>query len=459
MVTTLALSKRALALITAAILAVAGLVPILTSQSVSAGQVTTRKSTISSSKSGQTGVSWQFDFTFPTAAIVQGIIFEFCTTPLGTCTKPTGLDVSTGTANVSATQTFSQTPAFTEVTTATGNGDCNIAGTNADTKFCVDRTAGTSGTAETAAAKQITITSVTNPTLPGQASSYSTVYVRMTFYNNDTFAPGANSANIVHNGTVAAAITQQLTTSGRVQERLAFCVAAIDDDDALPADCAAFPTTTSIDLGTIDNTTAPISMTSPVEPTATNGANDHYGIAMVNTNASGGVLIAYYPEEDTIVSGGDTDQLRNFRVASADCSATTTSVTDQCFINADANGEAFVAGTERFGLQVPCKDTTQGSTNNLGSAGTGAGTAGTYNTAYSNTDDTITSSADCESPTAGDTGVKFAWNNSGTAAPLISSTSVVEDEIVKLRFGAVAAATTPTGLYRVTTTYIATPTF
>jgi hypothetical protein len=454
MVTTFALSKRALALITAAILAVAGLVPILTSQSVSAGQVTARNATISSSRSGQTGVSWQFNFTFPSTARTEGIIFEFCTTPLGTCTKPTGLDVSTGTANVSATQTFSEVTAFTEQ--ATSLGDCNIAGTNADTKFCVIRT---DVDPESAAAKQITITSVTNPTLPGQANSYSTVYVRMSFYNNNTFTPGANSVNIVHNGTVAAAITQQLTTSGRVQERLAFCVAAIDDDDVLPADCAAFPTTTSIDLGTIDNTTAPISMTSPVEPTATNGANDHYGIAMVNTNASGGVLVAYYPEVDTVVGGGDTDQLRNFRVANADCSATTTSVTDQCFINADTNGEAFVAGTERFGLQVPCKDTTQGSTNNLGSAGTGAGTAGTYNTAYSNTDDTITSSADCESPTAGDTGVKFAWNNSGTAAPLISSTSVVEDEIVKLRFGAVAAATTPTGLYRVTTTYIATPTF
>jgi hypothetical protein len=451
MVTSFALTKRALALITAAILFAAGLVPILTTQSVSAGQVTARNATISSSRAGQTGVSWQFNFTFPSTAVVQGVIFEFCTTPLGACTKPTGLDVGTGTANVSATQTLSQTPAFTEITSSTG--DCNIAGTNADTKFCVSRTGGTSGAAESAAAKQITVTSVTNPTLPGQANSYSTVSVRMSFYSNDTFTPGANSVNIVHYGTVAAAITQQLTTSGRVQERLAFCVAAIDDDDALPADCGAFPTTTSIDLGTIDNTTVPLAMTSPVEPTATNGSNDHYGVAMVNTNASGGVVVAYYPEVDTNVGGGDTDQLRGFRVALADCSATITSVTDQCFISADnTNGETFATGTERFGIQVPCIDTTQGSTTNLT----------TVPAKYSNTDNDVTSVAGChktDGSGGADNGIKFAWNDTGTADTLASSTSVVEDELIKLRFGAVAAATTPTGLYRVTTTYIATPTF
>jgi hypothetical protein len=37
--------------------------------------------------------------------------------------------------------------------------------------------------------------------------------------------------------------------------------------------------------------------------------------------------------------------------------------------------------------------------------------------------------------------------------------SVVDDEIIKLRFGATASATTPTGTYVVVTTYIATPTF
>jgi hypothetical protein len=63
--------------------------------------------------------------------------------------------------------------------------------------------------------------------------------------------------------------------------------------------------------------------------------------------------------------------------------------------------------------------------------------------------------ADCENE--GET--EFAWSNSSTATTLVSSTNVVDDEIVKLRYGARAAATTPTGSYTVTSTYIATPTF
>jgi hypothetical protein len=79
--------------------------------------------------------------------------------------------------------------------------------------------------------------------------------------------------------------------------------------------------------------------------------------------------------------------------------------------------------------------------------------------AYSNTDATTTSSAGCQDPSSGDTGVKFAWNNSASATTLATSAGVVDDEIVKVRFGATAQATTPTGAYTVTTNYIATPTF
>jgi len=449
MVTTFALSRRALALIAAAILFVAALLPILTTSRVSAQQLTSRKVTINKSYINATDVEFAFAYTLKSAAEVEGIIYQFCTTPLGACTLPAGMSVQAA-VHDSQTAFPANATAFTAHPVA-DEGDCDM--TTTSSKMCFERTAATAAVADTAVTH--TISGITAP------SSIQTVYVRISLYSNNTFVSGDKTDD----GTVATAFVQQLTTSGRVQERLAFCVAAIDDDDALPADCAAFPTTTSIDLGTIDNTTAPINMTSPVEPTATNGANDFYGIAMVNTNASGGVVIAYYPEADTVVANSDTDQLRNFRVANTDCSSTTTSVTDQCFINAAAGGELFASGTERFGLQIACKDTTQGTTNNLGTDSgtnttvTGNGTAGTVNTAYANTDQDVVSSANCESPTAGDTGITFAWNNSSTAAALISSSSVVEDELVKLRFGAVAAATTPTGLYRVTTTYIATPTF
>ncbi len=111
----------------------------------------------------------------------------------------------------------------------------------------------------------------------------------------------------------------------------------------------------------------------------------------------------------------------------------------------------------------PRNQSATGTTSNLGKNGAGAYTSGTgsggsFNTAYSNTDNSVTDSVarDCENA---DTGVNFAWDTSGTAVPLISSTTVVDDEVVKLRYGGTASATTPTGSYTVASTYIATPTF
>jgi hypothetical protein len=422
-------------------LAFASIVPVIFDDQASAALLTSRKVTIASSKSAQTGVSYAFDFTFPSAARAEGIMFQFCTSPLGACTLPTSMVVAHGTTNIAA-QSFLTTPigfttAFAEVTANTG--DCNDV---ASTMYCVSRTQTEN---ETNAAKSLTIGNVTNPTL---ATPYTTVYVRIKVYNNNTFTPGANNVNIVHEGAVAAGITQQLTTQGRVQERLEFCVAAIGDggntDTTLPANCGAIPTTTTIDIGIVDNTSI---VYSPVDSTPTNGANDFYGIAMINTNASGGVVLTYYPEVDTNVGGGDTDQLRSFRVAGANCDATATVVTDQCFVNAAQAGEAFSAGSERFGLYVPCIDTTQGTTTNMGSVPA----------AYTGTDATVVSAPDCENP--GVANAKFAWRADGTAETIASSSNVVDDEIVKLSFGATASATTPTGLYRVTTTYVATPTF
>lgn len=421
---------------------------ILSAQTANAAQLTSRKVTISTSQSGATSVNWAFQFSWGSATDVEGIIFQFCTTALGNCTQPTGMDVSndqTSIAGGSQANFPNNGTAFTEV--GSNTGDCSDTGIGSGvTMYCVNRTEATSATGTNAT---LTIAGVTNPTIPGVVgSSFSTAYVRISLYDNNGFSNSGGAGNLkVYDGVVAGGITQQLTITGRVQERLEFCVAAIGDggagDTTLPANCAAAPTTTSVDIGTIDNSTI---VKAPVNTTATNGSNDSLGIAMVNTNASGGVVVTYFPEAATNVSGGDTDQLRRFRVLPTDCSATTTSVTDQCFIAASNAGETFSAGTERFGMNIPCIDTTQGTTSNLGSVPA----------AYSNTDATTTSSADCENT---DAGVKFAWDESGTAATIASSSSVVDDEIIKLSFGATASATTPTGTYTAVTTFIATPTF
>jgi hypothetical protein len=446
------MGRRTAILLLAVLLSFASVLNILQPETASAAQLTPRKVTISTSRAAATGVSYEFNFRLLTAIDVEGIIFEYCTTPLGTCTKPPGLDVTAATAGVSATQTFSQATAFAEVASTTG--DCVLTGVAAtETRYCVNRTE--AGNEAIGADKVITLTGITNPTL---ASTFLTVFVRMTLYDNSTFSNSGGAGNqIVHYGTVAAAIVRQLTTTGRVQERLEFCVGAIDDtaSTVFATGCSSggFPSTTTVDLGVIDNQSV---VASPVDVTTTNNANDDYGILLVNTNASAGVAVTYFPEVTTSVLSGDTDQLRSFRVVPTDCNAVDTTLTDQCFVSADhtqATGEIIVAGTEKFGLAVACFNTDNGITDNFDPANGGVWD-GTYD---GDGDDEDTGGDDCENETT----AAYSWGfrDDGTPDELIHSTSVVDDEIIKLRFGATAQTTTPTGTYLVITTYVATPTY
>ncbi len=454
-------------LVVAALFAVSGLMPIVLQGRASAATLSSRSVTITTSQPSATGVSYAFNFTFPSTSVAQSLVFEFCDTPLGSCTLPTGMNVGYATAEVNGTQTFSEATAFTEYTGA-NTGGCNgqgTAGDNTATTYCVQRT---DTDAETAAAKSITIDSIGNPSIP--SGNNTTVYVRIYVYTTTTFG------TLGHDGVVAASIVNQLTVTGRVQERLVFCVYALDDTvgsnstvgtaaTEFPSNCAANEAniSTNVDIGVIDNTGIAVS---PVDnnPPGFVG-NDRFGAAQINTNASNGVALTYYATQ----AGSGTNELRAFRVPGASCDASGTNLTDQCFVSADDTaGETFTAGTERFGLQIACvaNSTTLaglGTTSNLGSGGTGSGASGgTYNTVYSNTDDSVADDANdnCEDyATTGDAGVKFGWRDSGTAQALIHSSTVVDDEVVKMRFGSTASATTPTGTYTVATTFIATPTF
>lgn len=423
-----------------AVLVAAGLSPLLSLSTADAAQLTSRKVTISTSEAAATGVTYQFDYTIPTAATVQSMVYSFCTTPLGACVLPNTMDISAGTADA---QTFSEAATFTKFTGA-ATGDCANHLTASAYQFCATRTAGAN---ETATAKSFTIGTVTNPTPP--SGNNVTVYVRVALYSGTTFTPG----NLVHDGTVAASINRQLTVNGRVQERLVFCVAAVADggasDTTLPTDansCGAL-TNTIVDLGVLDNTSI---NKAPVPNSTAKQGNDNYGIAMLNTNASNGVSVTYFAEPDT--TPGATNELRAFRVPGATCNVSGTSITDQCFQSAAAASTTFVAGTENFGVNVPC--VIGGGTN--GTPVVSTTTNIVVPVAYSNTDATTTSSADCEKT---DAGVKFAWNTTASAVQIASSPSVVDNELIKLSFGATAAATTPTGGYTVQSTYIATPTF
>ena len=427
--------RRFLLVALALALAVGSVLPFLPSKEATAAQLTSRKATINKSAVNSSDVEFAFAYSIGnTTNTKAGIIYEFCTTPLGACSLPAGMNVQTSNSHDSQSGWPTNGTAFAPVSEAADVGECTL-NTNSY-MICYSRDEAVA-TGTTGGAVTHTISGITAP------SSIQSVYVRISLYTNDDFLTGnqLQSSGTDDVGTVAVAFVDQLTVNGRVQERLEFCVAGIDDDDSLPSavsTCSAL-SDSNVDLGTIDNTAI---QRTPVEPTATNGADDDYGIAMANTNASGGLVVSFFPEQDT---GGSNEQF-SFRVDNAPCDAGQPSSVDQCFIDASAAGEAFVAGTERFGMHIPCIDTTQGTTSNLGSV------PGAYN----NADNDTSSSADCEGTDAGN---DFAWNESLTAATIASSSTIVDDEIIKLRFGATAAATTPTGSYTVVVNYIATPTF
>ncbi len=421
------LSRSTSLIIQAAVVAVAMLLPMLGSQA-SAAQLTARSVTATRSTVSSTAVQLTFAYT-PPANTTLGIKYEFCTTPLGTCTAPTG----TG-ATWKGTQVSQTIPGIAFTISSADTGGC-LAVANIAYTTCASRASGSANSGST------NYNHVLNGFVFPNAKQ--TVYVRIQMYT------GAGFTTPSDNGNVAFAITDSLLVTGRVQERLDFCVASLDAAAALPANVPAcvLLASTGIDIGVIDNST--LTAVSPVLGANGNGADNKYGILMTNTNAVNGTSISYYPESNP----GATNQVRSFRQNASTCSVTTTSTTDSCFISSATTGAVLVVGTESFGMQIPCIDRAAGAT-------TTNFQTGTVPTAYSNTDNTYTASAGCQNLSGGDTGIKFAWDDTGTPATIATSAvGPIDNEIIKVRFGAEAAATTPVGNYTVSTSFIAAPIF
>jgi hypothetical protein len=363
-------------LLMAALFALAGTVPLVYQSTASAATLSSRSLSITSSQPDATGVNYTFTFTTQSTTTIQSLVFEFCDAPLGTCVLPGGagaankIDVSQVTASA-GTFTGTNADGFTDYTGADAGG-CTEAdgGSGVATMFCATRT---QALTETAGSKTFTINSISNPTIP--SGNNEEVYVRITTYSDTAFATA------VDDGTVATAIVNQLTVTGRVQERLVFCVFALDDavgsNNTVGTAATEFPTqcsaaeaneSSNVDIGVVDNLSI---ARSPVDnsPPSSLG-NDKFGAAMVNTNASLGVSVSYYASADT----GGTEQLRSFRVDNSTCDAATTSLTDSCFQSAldNANvGTTISQGNENFGMQIACvvnsNTLTAGTTANLGS--------------------------------------------------------------------------------------------
>ncbi len=392
-----------------ALLVAATLLPALaTTTRVDAAQMDDRNVTISTSQASATGVEWDFGFDLQTADQVEGIRLLFCTTPLGACTAPPGLDVDGDDGSTTSTidgQTGFPANATSFTKHITNAGECTVA-TNPDNEFCLTRTEATSATPGTTDGTPDTTLDL-GGIVNASGSQVNSVYVRITLYNDPvTFITG----NITDDGVVAAAIVNQITITARVQEDLEFCVGDTETVAATTDDCTDV-SGNDIDLGVLSSS---VTVASAVDSAA---------FAMVRTNATGGVTVVYFADN----GNGNSDG--HLAKAGETCSGSST--TDGCINSVGTTEAAIVGGVENFGMTITSVDAT-------GSA---------------------TPTANLIRDVQYDNGTGYAFDGTSTTDQIASSTTVIDDEMLVIDFAATASLTTPTGVYDTTLTFIATPTF
>lgn len=434
MFATQTLYRKARLLVFAALLLMPAILASLAG-TAKAAQVTSRSIRLTTSVPTNSGactvscdVTYNVGFTVATTAVIQGIVIDFCSdSPLigATCTAPTDFDINESTLAIGSLTGIS---GFT----------LNAA---SDTNTVV-LTNGSGGSVSAATAVAIPLGTSSSSDGLRNPSTVGTFYARVLTYTTSAGATGYTSASPgthTDDGGIAMSTARQLTVNARVQEQLEFCVAAIagtiDTNGEAPANCSATDfngTNQTVDIGVVDSAAASVS------PVATgNGGNDRNGGVMVRTNASNGATISYFAEQ----ASTGTNHLGSLRVSGASCNAGTVS-TDQCFDSTN-NGDSdnaptsFATSGEKFGMSIgmvlrPTGSTTTNLTEDVDYDGNGTAAGG------------------------------FEWIETGTNDPatrLAYSSTVLDYEMLVLNFAARAAATTPTGAYSVTSTYIATATF
>lgn len=200
-------TKSISSLLVIAVLLLATVLQVLLPNAADAAQITSRKLTLQAGVSdggSEPGgnVNHLFEFTMPAhsgAEDLGSIKFEYCTTAADTgsltCIVPTGLTTTGATlGTVSGVAT-----GFTLNNTVNG------------APYIARASAASAG----AGAQTVQLLGVVNPTTVN-----TTFFVRITTYNslNATGTP-------IHNGTVAASVTNPIVISGTMPESLVFCAA------------------------------------------------------------------------------------------------------------------------------------------------------------------------------------------------------------------------------------------
>jgi hypothetical protein len=404
------------------VVAVATLTPLLLSPSANAAQITGRKLTIGSGVPSAV-TTYAFDFTVPTTGtIVKSLAADACTTAVGACTTPSGFSVT----------------GVTLTGQPTGLGDASGWTVNTSTTGSL-RLADSSDATTPSGAQHVSFTGVTNP-----STVNTSFFLRITTYSDGSWTTPIDT------GTTASAVVQTLTVNAAVAEVLNFCVGSTTVNDATSspgADCTAI-SGTSLNIGTLDTGSTNVS------PVNTNGGDNKNGVAMIRTNAASGAVVSY----DSIQQSG-TNQLGTLRISGANCNASSSTLTDQCIRAKGTTQGTIAAGTENFGMTIGAV--------NCGSVSSYTCTfsSGAYNLQRdTNYDGNGTNTFTTDSgAVGGTTNQGYAWDDSGTAQNIASSaastTKVIDDEAMILKFAATPSITTPFGLYAAQADFIAVPTY
>lgn len=418
----------------------------MTGEASAAGQLTQRSLTLSTAQASATNVTYTFTFNNVSTTAIKGLKFIACTTATSTygggntCTgsgvAPTGMSFSAGPAAF-VSQTGFADNGISFARDGTGGNYC----TPAANVLCASRagnsTAETTNTTHTIKFSGIVNSSTTNTPF----------YIGIYTYDATT------NASALDGGTVASAIVSSLTVNARVAEILNFCIGATAVDDATtdPTNAGNHDCTqisgTSVNIGTLDSGAVNVS------PVTTNGGDSNNGIAMVRSNAANGVNVYYR----AIQASTGANHLGTLRISGATCTTPGNSNSDGC-INAIGNTQTKItAGTENFGMTI---------------AGVNCGSTTSYTCTYATgAYDLVPQSpyvgqsgnTFCNLDTCNTSGSGFAWDETGTAEEIASSTASatpqVDDEALILKFAATSNIITPFGSYSVQADFIAVPTY
>lgn len=406
------------------------------SQTVQAAQITDRSLNISNSIPSATGVTYTFNFTPGTSSVITSMTLQGCTTPVGTCTAPGGLNIGSGTPTLTNFQSISSVNKNTTLTTPV---DCTI---SAD--LCLDWSG---STAQTTTNHTVTVTGATNP------SALGTFFIRIVTYT----AAGGLYTVPEDNGNVASATTQSITASATIQEQLTFCVGAVNGDSSTVettsyslSDCTGL-TGSSLSLGTLSGSAVSVS---PMATTQPYNGDLNNGVLELNTNAANGSAISY----DAVQQSG-TNHQGALRVAGATC-ASGSSYTDQCINSVGVTAAQIVPGTEDFGMAVVGDNCTNVPVSAYTCNATTHSLTPTANYECDATDATTSfSSFDTGGQVGGTTTCSYAWDETGTQENVATSTGVVAGEGLIFEFAATPELTTPTGSYTAEANFVATPTY